>query len=467
MKNHRNEPGDYDDEIAAAFAPITTANTPDLWDRIETGAVVSEIPKPALWRNQPRLLVAAAAIAVVIGGAVAIGLVRPADRVDITDDITTTTAPPVSTTTTPTTERPLANLRDAVWVQIDLGAQAMVSNRGQSFDIGEVALGGRAVSRFSDGTVVLATLDGVFAYAPEGEVAEEIWPDGASELRRTSAGELIAFTDAGPVNLQTGQILETPPDPVGRIDAPNGFAVEVIPGEYETDGEGFVTRVIRPDAIRLLFDGEQHSIWQFGGPDEYVVVLDDFDGRYVLAHRRPEEPALPVSVHVVIDILEGTTESLAAIPGTVSLATPDIVDRPSVSSIGGLDLCPTMSSVIELTPPSELGVEATASFNETALAIARCDESWVRRVHIGEAMTEAFWEQLAASLRTAPRRLEDGWRFGEGSPMEVFITDGGDIDLTHNAGAFELRVVKFEDSIVLAGAVGPDTAQGLRSAAAA
>ena len=476
MNNPTNEPSDFDSEIAAAFEPLASTPAPDLWNRIEASAASDPRSGDNGWRDRRPFIAAAAVVLVVLGGFGAIRTLRTDDPVDVVDEVPTTVVPTTLVTTTPTTA-PVTTaapatpfLENATWVRLDLQTNDFVSNTGQRFAVDDVSFGSvQAVQRLPDRTVAVATGDGVIAFDQTASAPTVLYEGAASALGLTEFGELIAMTDDGPINLQTGEpASELPIENPSTLVGANGFSVQVVPGEFETVESEIgneVSRVLRPDALRLLLDGEQNNVWQFGGPAEYRVVLDDFNGRYILAHRRPDEPALPPSVHVVIDILRGTTDSFIAIPGTVALAVPDTDDRPSSFSIARLDLCPTMSGSVLLNAPSELVGAASAAFDRTALGVARCDETWLRQVHSDGEWDDTVWENISASLRSVPQRADSGWLFGEGAAATISIGDDGDVAIAFTAGLFELRIAKRDGWIVLAGSIGPETAAGLRSAA--
>ncbi len=470
MNDDQDRSTDFDEDISAAFEPVRTAPAPELWDRIESAAEDRSKPAPssASWRQRRTIVAAAAALVVLAGSAVALGTMGRGDRVEVVADSTTvqrsTTTSESTATTVPEAVTPL--LAGATWARIDAEAQALVSDIGQSYPLGEVGLGGRIVDRLPGGTVVVATLDGVTAFEADATATVSLWPEAATDLRRNEDGRLIAITDAGPVDLQRAELVaDSPIDERQRIDAANGFSVEVVPGEYTTGEDGVVTDVVRPDALRLLVDGEQSDVWPFGGPVEFQVVLDDFNGRYVLAHRRPSEPALPPAEHVVIDLFDGSVDSFLALPGTVALTVADTDERPPSSSTGLLPLCPTMSATVQLTAPSDLDGAAAAAFDQAALAVSRCDEAWLRLVSPTDPLDDDVWERVSASLRTVPTRGDSGWTFGEGTAATVSISTDGVVSIEQHTATFELRITKLDGSIVLAGSVGPDSAAGILAAA--
>ncbi len=477
MNDDHHHSADYDDNVSRAFELVRSAPTPDLWDRIETAPedrTVRALSSTG-WQQRRVFLAVAAALLVFAGSAVALGAMRRGEDVEAIAGSTTipgsATAPEEETSTTlearTSAPEPASTLLDgATWVSIDIGEGALVTDVGQSYPVGETSLGGRIVDRLADGTVIVATLNGVVSFEPGSSEAVTVWPEAATELRRQSDGHLVAMTDAGVVDLQTSELVDGPPaEQRQRIDGANGLSAEVQTGEYTIDVDGHAVNVVTPDALLLLVDGEQSDVWPLGGPVEYRVVLDDFNGRYVLAHREPYEPALPPAEHVVIDVFDGSVDSFVAIPGTVALAVADTDERPSSLATGDVALCPTMTPTVQMSAPSDLNDAATVAFDEAALAVSRCDETWLRRVFLGARWDGAIWDQLAASLRAVPDRNEVGWSFGDGTSVTVSIASDGELGIDQTEASFELRITKFDGSVVLAGSVGPETATGLLAAA--
>lgn len=456
---------DLDADIARAFEPLHSIPTPDLWTRIESASSLNPVPGTHLHGRSRRLLALAAAVLVAVGGVVAFQSLRSDSPVDVVDLVPTSTAtttiPPTSTLPSTTiTEPPPAGplFEGASWVRFDLQTNSLVSDTGETFGVSGVQFGSaRGMDRRLDGTLVVATQDGVLAFSPGATEPEVLFSEPVEGVRRNVSGQLEVLTDEGAVDLGSGEPAVSFFDDRQAIGAANGFSVEVIPGDFEA---------IVPDALRLLQDGDQATVWDFGGPAESVVSIDDFNGRFILAHRGPQEPALPPSQHVVIDLFTGRVDSFVAIPGLAALVVPNTEERPASYTTGSLGLCSTMDGIV-LPTPSQLNDESGTRFLQATLAVARCDESWLRSVFAGSAWSDAVWEQLAQSLRSVPQRTEAGWIFGDGNAAVVSIADDGSTEVTVNDGVFELRIVKSGDSVVIAGTVGPESAAGIRLAAAA
>ena len=368
--------------------------------------------------------------------------------------VVSTGAEPGSTTSTPA----MALLADTRWVQLDF--EALLDERGQSIvEVGDVTLGGTMVQRDLHGAVFYATVDGVFQIEPDAIEPTQIFDGKVFGLTRNNGGEVLATTPLGTFNLVSGTYVDTPvPDAESAIVAANGMAVEVLPGSFRLDAEGWVAHVERPDGIRLLDEtGEQITVWELGGSGASLVSLVDFDGRFIVAARGPQEPALPAWDHFVIDLKTGSVEVFTATPGTIALATADSPVPPSVFQIPAVDLCPTWSPVVAKEPDQGLPDAVADGYRNAILAVARCDTWFLQRTI--EWDDGAGWEALQRSLLGPPTVSDRTWSWGTDPAATISIDSQGYAMVTmQQNNAADLLIVRGEADLVLTGRVGPFTA---------
>ncbi len=367
----------------------------------------------------------------------------------------------------PTTDTPaiplLANTR---WVRLDF--EAIVDERDQSIvEVGEVVLGATMVKRDIDGTVFYATVDGVFQIEPGAVEPTRLFDGEVFSLARDEGGVVLASTPLGMLNPASGEYVDTPVPDVGSvIVAANGMAVELLPGSFRLDAEGWISHVQRPDGIRLLDErGDQTAVWELGGSGAPLLSLVDFDGRLIVAARGPEEPALPAWDHFVIDLKTGSVDVFKALPGTIALATADDPILPSVLQIPAVDLCPTWSPVVAKEPDQSLPDAVADGYRDAILAVARCDTWFIGRAI--EWDDAAGWNALQRSLLGPPTVSDRTWSWGIDPAATVTIDAQGYVEVAVTFDdSVDLRIVRGETDLVVTGRVGTRTAARLTEVAA-
>ncbi len=429
-----------------------------------------------------RLVVAA----VVIGFIVVIGFVGTSCSAEPQSEAPSTEAPRITSVTTgraesstetfATVDVPL--LRGTRWVQLHNGG--LLDDRGRTILLMDTARrAGTRIERSTDGTVFVLADGAVVAIAAGATEPVTVLDRDVYELARLPDGTVIAYTEDGTIDLLTGEAIDAgPAEPNEKIFAANGLSAERTEGVFETSGVGAITRVIRPDGVRLLDEwGEQNSRWELGGPLDSRVSLVDFDGRFLLAARGPHDPDPTTDPepdpepdqwqHFLIDVLGGTFEYFDAVPGSVALATADDPELPNVRRVGGVDSCPTWSSTPPKLAPADLAEPVSHAFDEVMLGVIRCDSRFMKAVGAPIEWTNIrAWRALMESLIGAARVEGETTVWNTALGTSVAIDANGSIAIAVDPDpSFELKIMRDDSYLTVWGSAGPEGISGIQAAA--
>jgi hypothetical protein len=340
-------------------------------------------------------------------------------------DAAATTAVSIAQTSAADTDA-VANVDDldgVAWVINDF--DGLVDDQGRVLvePSGLVLGGSRLVARSADGSNYYIIDEQLWRWPVDAAQPEpvEVDVDKITDIGYDDDGRVIVnpYGEQAMVDDQGGRprtALSAVVDGQVFMTALNGVTVTAFDPIGPVDPEGgFLTGLDTPARLQVsLPDGSVEWTTDAGGTAAPWLSIIDFDGRYVMLARAPEEPADPAMQHIVYDLDcqaggiagEGCTTTFWARHGTAALVGPDRGPGDDRLNIQLLDICPTMNH--EITPPVEMTDTDLASpfaaadreaFEWAAQSLAVCDP-----LPLGPAAlnshddAEWLWSEFARAL---------------------------------------------------------------------